>query len=98
YSEASSRLNPPELIRCRTGNGHAMQPPSIVTAVADEREFQALCDGQEPCILAPTKPAADALRGRWGLNSDQRVETQIAHAPSGEPVPLLDRHPALELL
>ena len=84
------------MLRCRKRDGHATEPPELVSVVAAATEFDALVAQDVPTILAPTAEDADALRARWGLNTEQKVETSLAYGVAGAETPLTDRFPSLQ--
>jgi superfamily II DNA or RNA helicase len=97
YVAASQHVEAPERVRCRVGDTHVLESPTLVTVVHDERELSALQAERIPTILVPTRADADTLRERWGLSGEQRVTTSVAYGEASDPVPLTDRFPALEL-
>jgi superfamily II DNA or RNA helicase len=96
YATACSHIDAPARLRCRRRDGHAAEPPESVSAVASKTEFDALVAQDVPTILAPTVEDADALRVRWGLNTEQKVETNLAYGVAGAEAPLTDRFPSLQ--
>lgn len=98
YVAASEVVEAPPQVRCRVGPIHALEAPSNVTVVHDEREFAALRAERVPTVLVSTRSDADALRERWGMSGEQHVTTAVAFGAAADPVPMIDRFPALELL
>jgi superfamily II DNA or RNA helicase len=97
YLEASRRFDaPPERLRCRIGHNFGPAAPHLVTLVHDTRELKALIPEKVPTLLMPGPQEAAELRERWELSTEQKVETSIDYAASGDPVPLYDQFPALE--
>ena len=97
YVEASRRVdNAPEHLRCRIGHNFGPAAPSLITVLHDPREMRALVPQKVPTLLVSSADEADELRARWGLNTEQKVETSFDYAPAGEPVPVVDQFPALQ--
>jgi superfamily II DNA or RNA helicase len=97
YLETSKRIDePPDHLRCRIGHNFGPASPGLVTVVHDPRELKALIPQKVPTLLVASLQEADELRDRWGLNKEQKVETSLAYAATGESVPLCDQFPALQ--
>jgi superfamily II DNA or RNA helicase len=98
YVAASAYVDAPARVRCRVGATHVLEPIANVTVVHDEREFAALRAEHVPTVLVPTRIDADALLARWGMSGERHVTTAVAFGAAADPVPMIDRFPALELL
>jgi superfamily II DNA or RNA helicase len=96
YAEACKRVDAPARIRCRVGEGHALEAPEFVTVVHEVRELNALVPQKVPTLLVPTAAAGEELRDRWRLSAEQKVETTLAYGAAGAATPLSDRFPALQ--
>ncbi|MFN3166123.1 MAG: DEAD/DEAH box helicase [Phycisphaeraceae bacterium] len=86
----------PANIHCRIEQGHDRLPPEDVTVTAARNEFEALADAGTPCLLVSNRSDAAMLVEEWGLQpSEQKVQTSISKIVTSDPIPLLDRFPAL---
>jgi len=92
-------LDPPTALPCRIGLGHAVHPPSEITAIADSKIYAQLRAIESPIVLAPSAADAAQLVDRWGLRGQgDLIAIEIGYQPASPEVPLIDEFPGLRLL
>ncbi|MEI6234150.1 MAG: DEAD/DEAH box helicase family protein [Planctomycetota bacterium] len=96
YASAANHLTEPPMIRARNGQQWCNLPPREVTVCSARNEFDALIRIEQPALLVADAAAEILLVEKWKCRpAEGAVRTQLAHIPTGSPVPLIDQLPAL---
>lgn len=92
-------LDPPPVLPCRVGLGHALHAPAEITAIGDAELYAQLRAIDSPVVLAPSAADATRLVENWGLRSEGDLITiEIGYQPASPEVPLIDEFPNLRFL
>lgn len=85
--------------RCRVGAEWSSEyPDGEIAVTADRDTYDTLVRASTAALLAPDRATADRLREDWGMLAPEDVlQKEVHHAPSSEPVPVLDLFPHLRL-
>ena len=93
---AEAGVEPPHVLRCRTGSGHSEAAPSDVVVTHNRDAFEALRDLGRPTLFVSTAEAAATLIDRWGLQPSVDHVSQETHwVEADAPVSLGDAFPTL---
>lgn len=90
---------PPSALKAKVGTWYQTKAPDeIVVAEGAPEKFVMLERLGVPYVVTPTEAEAERLRRCWKLKAPSSVvETRIEYEPIGEPVPLFNLFPALQL-
>jgi len=85
----------PSVLKIENSHGSDEVRPDEAVVTSDESAYALLKDVAD-VVLVDNDTDAEALRGRWGLGDARDLLTRrVLHAPSGDPVPAVDRFPGL---
>jgi DNA or RNA helicases of superfamily II len=99
YAWASGWTTAGDSVRCAVGQRTTSRPPGQVAVTFDSMSFERLRYEGTPAIVVSTREAADRLVGQWGMMAASEViQTQVDYVALGDPIPLGEEFPVLEML
>lgn len=97
YAIAAALVSPaPPSIRCLVGDEWKLIPPSSVSVVTGQREFEVLVLHRVPVLLVDSAAEGEALVNLWRLRpADSIVRTELYYVPIGPATLAADIFPAI---